>query len=155
MNDYIKRGELMDARQEAIWVYENANIINAPTIREKLKPLLDKIVDVPAVEDYKEIAKKLWTYICIIDKEKVTYKELARAIGLSDDEFPLCMKLERDIKDYGMAGKVHSQKSKKLYDFISKLDFENGDYFCFKDGGDGDNGEFLMDLLDCYFLSKQ
>ena len=59
-----------------------------------------------------------------------------------------------DIKGYGMS-KEHNPKSKEIYDFISKLDFENGDYFCFKSGGDGDNGEFLMDLLDCYFLSKQ
>ena len=31
------------------------------------------------------------------------------------------------------------------------LDFENEDYFCFKSGGDGDNGEILMDLFDYYF----
>lgn len=47
------------------------------------------------VEDYKEIAKKLWTYICIIDDEKGTYEELADAIGLSDNELPLCRRLER------------------------------------------------------------
>jgi hypothetical protein len=47
------------------------------------------------VEDYKEIAKKLWIYICIIDDEKGTYEELADAIGLSDDELPLCRRLER------------------------------------------------------------
>jgi hypothetical protein len=46
------------------------------------------------VEDYKEIAKKLWIYICIIDDEKGTYEELAGAIGLSDDELPLCRRLE-------------------------------------------------------------
>ena len=44
------------------------------------------------------------------------------------------------MKDYGMA-KNHNPKSKEIYDF--------------KSGGDGDNGEFLMDLLDCYFESKQ
>lgn len=59
-----------------------------------------------------------------------------------------------DIENYGMC-KGHSPQSKEIYNFISKLDFENGDYFCFKSGGDGDNGEFLMDLLDCYFVSKQ
>lgn len=47
--EYIEREQLMDVREQAIWVYENANIINAQTIREKLKPLLDKIVDLPAV----------------------------------------------------------------------------------------------------------
>ena len=54
------------------------------------------------------------------------------------------------MKNYGMV-KKHNQKSKEIYDFISELDFQNGDIFCFKSGGDGDNGELLMDLLDCYF----
>lgn len=55
-----------------------------------------------------------------------------------------------NIKNYGM-GKEHNQKSTEIYEFISKLDFKNGDFFIFKSGGDGDNDEFLMDLLDCYF----
>lgn len=58
------------------------------------------------------------------------------------------------MKDYGMA-KDHNPKSKEIYNFISELDFKNGDVFWFKSGGDGDNGEFLMDLLDCYFESKR
>lgn len=58
------------------------------------------------------------------------------------------------MENYGMK-KDHNPKSIELYNFISELDFENGDYFCFKSGGDGDNGEFLMDLLDCYFASKK
>ena len=36
-------------------------------------------------------------------------------------------------------------------DFISEVDFANGAAFCFKCGGDGDNGEMLMSLLDEYF----
>lgn len=44
--------------------------------------------------DYKEIAKKLWTYICIIDDEKGTYEEVADAIGLTDDELAYCRRLE-------------------------------------------------------------
>ena len=58
------------------------------------------------------------------------------------------------MKDYGMA-KHHNPKSEEIYDFISDLDFKNGDFFCFKSGGDGDNGEFLMDLLDAYFEKEQ
>lgn len=54
------------------------------------------------------------------------------------------------IKDFGMA-KTHNPQSKAIYDYISEVDFANGDFFCFKSGGDGDNGEVLMDLLDCYF----
>ena len=45
---------------------------------------------------YKEIAKKLWIYICIIDDEKETYGELADAIGLSEDELAFCRRLERE-----------------------------------------------------------
>ena len=59
-----------------------------------------------------------------------------------------------NMENYGM-GKADNPKSVELYNFISKLDFENGDYFCFKSGGDGDNGEFLMDLLDCYFANVE
>ena len=44
--------------------------------------------------NYKEIAKKLWTYICIIDDEKGTYEEVADAIGLTDDELAYCRRLE-------------------------------------------------------------
>lgn len=46
----------------------------------------------------------------------------------------------------------HDDRSVKLYEFISELDFnEGGDSFGFKSGGDGDNGEMLMYMLDCYF----
>ena len=58
-----------------------------------------------------------------------------------------------EIIDYGFA-KQHNPKSEELFEFISTLDFKNGDYFCFKSGGDGDIGEFLMDLFDCYFKNK-
>lgn len=47
------------------------------------------------MEDYKEIAKKLWTYILIIDEERETYEELADAIGLTPDELPMCRRLEK------------------------------------------------------------
>lgn len=47
------------------------------------------------MEDYKKIAEKLWTYICVIDDEKGTYEELANAIGLTDDELAYCRRLEK------------------------------------------------------------
>ena len=50
MNDLIRRSALIAAREKAIWVYENANIINTDAIRENLKPLLDVVVDAPAVD---------------------------------------------------------------------------------------------------------
>lgn len=42
----------------------------------------------------------------------------------------------------------HHELSKKIYKRLADLDFKNGDVFCFKSGGDGDNGEHLMYLLD-------
>lgn len=53
-------------------------------------------------------------------------------------------------EDYGFA-KDHDERSVRMFKAIEKLDFENGDTFCFKSGGDGDNGEMLMDLLDAYW----
>lgn len=57
--------------------------------------MVDELEDLPVKVDYTDIAKKLWIYICIIDDEKGTYEELADAIGLTDDELPLCRRLER------------------------------------------------------------
>ena len=51
-------------------------------------------------------------------------------------------------------GIAHDPRSVAIYEFIAALDYEqNGDSFCFKSGGDGDNGEMLMYLLDCWFDS--
>jgi hypothetical protein len=52
-------------------------------------------------------------------------------------------------------GLPHHPKAKDLAREIAKIDFDNGDYFCFKFGGDGDNGEHLTYLLDCYFECKE
>lgn len=51
-------------------------------------------------------------------------------------------------------GISHHPMSEKLFDFISSLDFECGDIFCFKKGGDGDNGEHLMYLMDVFFETQ-
>ncbi len=49
-------------------------------------------------------------------------------------------------------GTDHHPKSVELYNAIATLDFEHGsDSFCFKSGGDGDNGEHLMYLMDIFF----
>lgn len=48
-------------------------------------------------------------------------------------------------------GVPHDDRSIGLAHAIADLDFDNGDSFCFKFGGDGDNGETLMFLLDSYF----
>lgn len=50
----------------------------------------------------------------------------------------------------------HHPKSIELAKAIAKIDYErNSDYFCFKFGGDGDNGEILMYILDVYFEQQE
>lgn len=58
---------------------------------------------------------------------------------------------ERTQGERWCTGVDHHPKSEALYKFISEKDFEDGDMFCFKQGGDGDNGESLMYLMDMYF----
>jgi hypothetical protein len=49
-------------------------------------------------------------------------------------------------------GDDHDKRSEELYDFIEKKDHkECHDSFCFQSGGDGDNGETLMFILDDWF----
>ena len=51
-------------------------------------------------------------------------------------------------------GDDHDPRSEEIYKFIADVDFKHcGDSFCFKSGGDGDNGETLMFILDCWFAS--
>jgi hypothetical protein len=50
----------------------------------------------------------------------------------------------------------HHPKSLALFKAIAALDFEmGGDYFHFKHGGDGDNGEHLMYLMDELFEAEE
>lgn len=61
-----------------------------------------------------------------------------------------------DINDRWENGIDHNPKSIEIYKKIESLDFIFlDDYFCFKSGGDGDNGEQLMYLLDIYFDEKE
>ena len=58
--------------------------------------LVDTLEHLPVLEDYKEITKKLWGYITMIDEENATYEELAQSIGLTRDEMAFCRRLERE-----------------------------------------------------------
>jgi len=52
-------------------------------------------------------------------------------------------------------GIPHDPRTVAIYEHIEKLDIEKcGDFFCFKHGGDGDNGEHLMYLMDDYFYEQ-
>ena len=60
--------------------------------------------------------------------------------------------VETDITKRWENGIPHHPKSEELVTRIIDADFEyGGDFFCFKCGGDGDNGEHLMYLLDIIF----
>jgi hypothetical protein len=49
-------------------------------------------------------------------------------------------------------GKEHHHMSERLMFFLMEHDFKDyGDYFCWKKGGDGDNGETLMYEMDTFF----
>lgn len=49
-------------------------------------------------------------------------------------------------------GIPHHPKSIEIFKIIKDNDWKyGGDYFCWKSGGDGDNGEHLMYLLDIHF----
>lgn len=59
--------------------------------------------------------------------------------------------IEKNIGRRWEAGTPHHPKSIALGRRLGALDFENGDALCLKFGGDGDNGETLMYLLDIIF----
>lgn len=60
--------------------------------------------------------------------------------------------IETDHNARWQEGRPHHPKSKEIMEHIAELDVcFMSDYFCWKMGGDGDNGEFLMYLMDMYF----
>jgi len=60
--------------------------------------------------------------------------------------------VERDINKRWENGANHHPKSEELMEALMNIDLKyNNDYFCWKKGGDGDNGELLMYQMDIYF----
>ena len=60
--------------------------------------------------------------------------------------------VEYDVNKRWESGTSHHPKSLVLFKRIAEIDFLwTGDLFCWKSGGDGDNGESLMYLLDIVF----
>jgi hypothetical protein len=56
------------------------------------------------------------------------------------------------VYDRWNAGIEHHPNSIRLMKFLKKIDSNAyGDSFCWKTGGDGDNGETLMFQLDAFF----
>ena len=68
------------------------------------------------------------------------------------DEYPKVEGVEYDINKRWEEGFDHHPRSLELLKKIQDVDFIwNNDYFQWKYGGDGDNGEFLMYVLDIIF----
>lgn len=60
--------------------------------------------------------------------------------------------VETDINKRWEEGIDHHPKSIKLMEHLMIIDFDLcNDHFCWKTGGDGDNGESLMYEMDIYF----
>lgn len=63
--------------------------------------------------------------------------------------------IETDINKRWEEGMDHHPESVKTIEALGKLDYYLGnDNLCVKTGGDGDNGEHMMYLLDIYFEAK-
>lgn len=60
--------------------------------------------------------------------------------------------IETDFGKRWEQGIEHHPKSEKLFEVLSAIDWVLGDdFFCWKSGGDGDNGEALMYEMDLMF----
>lgn len=60
--------------------------------------------------------------------------------------------IKKDIHRRWLHGMPHHPKSVAMFRSLQSIDFNHGDdFFCWKSGGDGDNGEHLMFEMDVYF----
>ena len=71
---------------------------------------------------------------------------------MTDYELAKSKGLTSKIDERWEQGTDHHPMSIRLMEFLSKHDFNDCyDYFCWKTGGDGDNGETLMYEMDAFF----
>ena len=71
---------------------------------------------------------------------------------LHEKDYPKVDGVEYDINKRWEEGIDHHPKSYELMGKIMDVDYIFcSDFFCWKNGGDGDNGEFLMYELDIIF----
>ena len=83
----------------------------------------------------------------MIETVPSNYNQLDRGTVLWSD-----LEIETNITTRWEKGMDHHPKSIEIFKAIKDNDLKYGnDYFCWKSGGDGDNGEHLMYLLDIYF----
>lgn len=68
------------------------------------------------------------------------------------EEYEMAKKLGLTNINRWEKGMEHHWKSDLLMNFLREHDFNDySDYFCWKVGGDGDNGETLMYQTDAFF----
>lgn len=89
----------------------------------------------------------------MIDREKALAEwielNLDKAVGFSLEG------VETDINKRWEENHDHHPESVKLMEALAAIDFAFADdSFCWKTGGDGDNGETMMYLMDIYFDAK-
>jgi hypothetical protein len=69
-----------------------------------------------------------------------------------NDDYKKAKELNTIKKDRWENGIKHHPMSLRLMEFLEEHDFNDyDDYFCWKMGGDGDNGEQLMFEMDPFF----
>jgi len=79
------------------------------------------------------------------EQDKNTYEQ-------AKQKFPVVQGINYDLNERWEKGIDHHPKTIALMDRVKDLDFFfNSDYFCWKVGGDGDNGEIFAYVLDVYF----
>jgi len=68
------------------------------------------------------------------------------------DDYELAKELKLTNLDRWEKGIEHHPMSERLVRFLVEHDlYDYDDYFCWKVGGDGDNGEALMYEMDAFF----
>jgi len=76
--------------------------------------------------------------------------EKAKKLGIAN--YKQAKELGLTCKDRWEKGIDHHPMSLRLMEFLAEHDYEDyGDHFCWKTGGDGDNGETLMFEMDAFF----
>lgn len=73
-------------------------------------------------------------------------------MDLKPSDYDLAREHELVGDDRWESGTPHHPISERLMSFLQTHDYEDyGDSFCWKTGGDGDNGETLMYQMDVFF----
>lgn len=82
-------------------------------------------------------------------------KHVKKRLNTGKNEQPKPSKVELDINKRWEEGIDHHPKSVALFKKLADIDFRlGGDFFGWKSGGDGDNGEHLMYEMDIIFETE-